>query len=467
MLRGAVYGALALATAACASARGDDALESAQEDPNEAFSGGRATVFDTSRMAFAQPVPGLAGEREDEFFIGNSIFNRAWVAAPASVAKFDGLGPVFNATTCSGCHFKDGRGQPPEKSDEPFVSLLLRLSVPGDFEHGAPRPDPTYGGQIQGNGILGIRAEGREEVTYEEVHGSFADGEVYALLRPSYRVVDLASGPLARDVMVSPRVAPGVYGLGLLEAVPEATLLALADPDDRNADGISGRPNWVWDARLAKRAIGRFGWKANQPTVEQQTAGAFNGDMGITSSLFPSGDCMSAQSDCNASPSGGSPELDDALLSSTVTYAHLLAVPARRRWTDEMVRRGKEIFATLGCQGCHVSKLTTGDVPSFPELSKQTIRSYTDLLLHDMGAELADGRPDFEATGTEWRTPPLWGIGLVQTVNRHTRFLHDGRARSLLEAVLWHSGEADRSRAAFKTLAKADRDAVLSFLESL
>lgn len=457
-----------LLTAICAAACGSAfAEESSESDPDEAFSGGRATVFDTSRMAFAQAVPGLGGDREDEFFVGNSIFNRGWIAAPASVEKFDGLGPLFNATTCSGCHFKDGRGAPPEKPGEAFLSLLLRLSVPGDGGNGAPKPDPTYGGQIQGRSIAGVRAEAREEVTYEEIRGSFPDGETYSLAKPSYRIVDMAHGPLSPDVMISPRVAPGVYGLGLLEAVPEAALLERADPDDKDRDGISGRPNWVWNARLGKKTIGRFGWKANQPTLEQQAGGAFNGDMGITSSLFPAGDCTPSQSDCLSAPSGGAPELDDALLASTVTYSHLLAVPARRRWTDPTVRSGKSVFTKLGCAACHIPTLVTGDVPAFPELSKQTIRPYTDLLLHDMGPELADGRPDFDASGTEWRTAPLWGIGLIETVNRHTRFLHDGRARSMLEAVLWHGGEAQRSRDAFMNLPKTERDALVVFLESL
>lgn len=457
----------AMAALVCTASCGNDDDTGDGNDPDEAFSGGQATVFDTSRMAFAQPVPALKDEREADFFVGNSIFNRGWVAAPASVEKFDGLGPLFNAGSCSACHFKDGRGAPPDKPGEGFASLLLRLSVPGADEHGAPRPEPTYGGQLQGSSIRGVTPEAREELTYEEVTGSFPDGERYSLAKPTYRITAFSHGPLADGTMISPRVAPAVYGLGLLEAVSESSILERADPDDRDGDGISGRPNSVWNVRLGKRTLGRFGWKANQPTLEQQAAGAFNGDMGITSSLFPEGDCTPVQTDCRAARSGGAPELDDAILASTVAYSHLLAVPARRHWTSPDVRRGKSTFGAIGCATCHVPKFATGEDPAFPELASQTIRAYTDLLLHDMGTELGDGRPDFDASGTEWRTAPLWGIGLVQTVNRHTRFLHDGRARNLLEAILWHGGEAQRSRDAFLNLPKTERDPLILFLESL
>lgn len=457
--------AMTIAGTIAACARDFSAAEGA-DDPNEAFSGGRVTVFETSREAFAKPAPDLAGEEEDEFFVGNAIFNRGWVAAPASVEQFDGLGPVFNATSCSACHFKDGRGAPPSNASESFLGLLLRVSIPGADEHGGPLPDPAYGGQIQGSAISGVKAEAREAVSYEEVPGAFPDGEPYALRRPTYRI-DGAYGPLAEGAMLSPRVAPGVYGLGLLEAVSEGDLLARADADDRDGDGISGRPNWVWDAANAKKSLGRFGWKANQPSIAQQVAGAFVGDMGLTSSTFPKEECTAIQEDCARAPLGGSPELTDSILGSVVSYSHVLAVPARRHWKDATVRRGKALFAEARCTSCHVPEMRTAPAARFRVLASQTIRPYTDLLLHDMGPDLADGRADFEASGSEWRTPPLWGIGLVDTVNRHTFFLHDGRARSFVEAVLWHGGEAKASRDAFANMTKVDRDALVTFLESL
>ncbi|MET0593775.1 MAG: di-heme oxidoredictase family protein [Polyangiaceae bacterium] len=456
----------ALCAAIFVAGCGGDPGKGETSDPDEPFSGGRVTVFDTSRMAFAQAAPGLASDLEDEFFVGNAIFNRGWVAAPASVEQFDGLGPIYNATSCSACHFKDGRGRPPVTPDESFLDLLIRVSIPGAGAHGEPLADPTYGGQIHGSSIFGVTAEARESLTYEEIAGSFADGESYSLRAPTYAVAG-AFGPLASGAMLSPRVAPAVFGLGLLEAIPEATLVALADPNDRDGDGISGRLNHVWDIRQETVRIGRFGWKASQPSIEQQSAGAFVGDMGLTSTLFPRDECTAAEPDCMGAPSGGSPELSESLLASVVTYSHLLAAPARRHWNDVTVRQGKELFARAACTGCHLSEIRTGADLDFSVLSHQTIRPYTDLLLHDMGAGLADGRPDFEATGSEWRTPPLWGIGLVPTVNRHSFFLHDGRARSLAEAILWHGGEAQESRARFVKMTKAERDALVSFLESL
>lgn len=458
----AVWGALVLS--ACGN-EGDG------RDPDEVFSGGRATVFETSRNAFAQALPDLHGEREDQFFVGNAVFNRSWVTAPASVAQFDGLGPLFNATNCSACHFKDGRGRPPERDDEAFTSMLFRLSVPGADAEGGPLAEPHYGNQLQDNGVPGVAPEARPHVSYVEVPGTFADGTPYTLRRPVYTFDALAYGPLAPDVAVSPRVAPAVFGLGLLAAIPDATLAALADPDDRDHDGISGRINHVWDARLGAPATGRFGWKANQPSIAQQTAGAFQGDMGISSTIFRTQPCLATQATCVAQPSGAATaddvELSDQLLASVVHYMHTLAVPARRDVDDPAVRRGQKLFREAGCEGCHVPKLETGTLVDFPEVSRQIIRPYTDLLLHDMGPALADGRPDFEASGSEWRTPPLWGIGLVETVNRHAYFLHDGRARGLLEAVLHHDGEAASSRKAVERMPASDREALVAFLRSL
>ncbi len=444
-----------------------EAPETAVEGDAEAFSGGDATVFVSTHDAFAQAVPGLTPEHEDDFFVGNAIFNRGWVAAPASVVDMDGLGPVFNATNCSGCHFKDGRGRPPEEPDEAFLSMLIRLSVPGQGEHGGPLAEPTYGGQLQGNGILGVPAEGRARVTYEEVPGAFADGEAWSLRRPTYSIDQLAHGPMSAGVMMSPRVAPQMIGLGLLELVPEDAIVAHADPDDRDGDGVSGRVNRVWDAEAGRAALGRFGWKANQPGLRQQTLGAFNGDMGITSSLFPQGDCTGAQAECQGAKSGGDPELRPDFGDAVVSYARTLAVPARRGWRDPEVKRGKELFEQAGCASCHLPSLETGASAEFPELAGQKIRPYTDLLLHDMGPELADNRPDYEATGAEWRTPPLWGVGLFKVVNRHTYYLHDGRARNLAEAVLWHGGEGKASRDAFAKMPRPDRAALLAFLGSL
>jgi CxxC motif-containing protein (DUF1111 family) len=249
--------------------------------------------------------------------------------------------------------------------------------------------------------------------------------------------------------------------------VPEETLHSLAEQQSRQGDGIAGRINMVWDMAAGKSVPGRFGWKAEQPTVLQQTAGAFVEDIGITSSLMPDENYTACEKICAKQPSGGHPEVSDKIFHNVVSYSRTLAVPARRNWTNACVLRGKAIFATAHCAVCHVPSLQTGDRPELPELSNQTIHPFTDLLLHDMGEGLADHRPIFDASGRDWRTPPLWGVGLVSKVNGHTCFLHDGRARNLAEAILWHDGEAHAARERFRALPAADREALIAFLQSL
>ncbi len=471
VVRSGILGA-ALGLGALVGCGGDDTPSSAAApvDEGRELLGGEGTVFDTTGNAFAYPLRNLSSEHRDAFSFGDHLFNRGWVP-PGSPSSSDnvGLGPTYNATSCSGCHFKDGRGAPPE-GDEPFSGLLVRLSVPGTDAHGGPVGEPSYGGQFNHLAIPGVPAEGDSHVTYTEEPGTFADGEAYSLRKPAYTFTSLAFGPFAPGTMFSPRVAPGNYGLGLLEAVAEPTVLALADEKDADGDGISGRPNYVWNARAGKATLGRFGWKANQPTLEQQTAGAFLGDIGATSSMNPDENCPPAQKACLETPSGKKApdhELTDVTLAAVTAYGLTLAVPARRNLDDAMATKGEKLFASAGCASCHTPKLTTGDLAGYPELSRQKIRPYTDMLLHDMGDALADGRPDYLATGNEWRTPPLWGVGLVKTVNKHQYFLHDGRARGFAEAILWHGGEGARSRDAFKSMPKEDRAALVRFLESL
>ena len=285
--------------------------------------------------------------------------------------------------------------------------------------------------------------------------------------KPTYRIDGLGYGPLPPDIMISPRIAPALIGLGLLEAISEQDILAHADPDDRDGDGISGRPNRVWDRRAGTLKLGRFGWKAGEPTVEQQSASAFLADMGITSSLFPDEPCALAQQTCRDAPEGGAPEIDDLRLGWVVSYSRTLGVPQRRDLGDPEVQRGKLLFASAKCASCHVDTYRTSSFAPIPELGDQVIHPYTDLLLHDMGGGLADHRPDFDASGTEWRTPPLWGLGLIQTVNKHDELLHDGRARGPAEAILWHDGEAAASRWAFVAMSIDDRRALVRFLSSL
>lgn len=437
-------------------------------EEEEQYAGGATTVFDVSQNAFGHNAPNLEGNGPDRFQIGNSFFRNIWVIAPSSTTARDGIGPFFNAFSCSGCHSNDGRGEPPSVSGEGLSSMLVRLSIPGTDPHGGPLGDPEYGGQLSNKGIPGVAPEGDVKITYLEIAGFYDDGSSYTIRKPSYEFTNLGYGPMEAGIMFSPRVAPQMPGLGLLEAVDEATILSFADPDDNDKDGVSGRPNYVWDYEKKAVSLGRFGWKANQPGMKQQTAAAFLGDMGITSAFFPDENLTGSQTGKYSSlPNGGSPEISDEILDDVAYYSSTLAVPARRNWKDPQVTKGKELFTSLGCARCHIPSMTTGTHPSIPELSDQKIFPYTDMLLHDMGPGLADGRPDYLATGQEWRTPPLWGTGLIRTVNGHTFLLHDGRARNFEEAILWHGGEAEKSNNNFKKLSKADRDALIAFLESL
>ena len=435
--------------------------------------------------AFSLSSGNIGFRRELNFKIGNAIFRRLWVSAPASTDSADGLGPLFNSRGCQNCHLKDGRGHPPLSSDVPddTGSMLIRLSVPPKTDdekamfaaHKANAiPDPVYGGQLQDFAIQGFAAEGKAKIDYVEKPVTLADGEVVTLRAPSYEIVDLGYGPMSPDVMLSPRVAPPMIGLGLLEAVPEEQILANADPDDAGGNGISGKPNRVWSDLHDKEMLGRFGWKASVPTIAEQSAAAFSGDIGISTTLHPSGagDCTEKQPACMNAPSGNSPkyqnvEVGDELFDLVTFYSQNLAVPKRREADSPDVLKGKALFYETGCVSCHRPKFLTGEVPDQPHLSNQLIYPYTDLLLHDMGEGLADNRPDGEASGTEWRTPPLWGIGLTETVSGHTLFLHDGRARNLTEAILWHGGEAQDARDVFAALSKEDRDRLLAFVNSL
>ena len=427
--------------------------------------GGDTTAFTSNRSAFEMSARNLDNETRRTFEVGDSFFNQNWVAAPASTEARDGLGPTHNALSCSSCHTLDGRGKPPDNPDDPERGLLFRLSIPDGS--GGVIDEPTYGGQLQDRSILGVPVEGRMLVTYEEIKGQYPDGTEYSLRQPVYAIEDLAFGPLHPDVLISPRVAPATIGMGLLEAIPESRILELADADDADGDGISGRPNYVWDFRKGEPALGRFGWKSNQPTVEQQAAGAFLGDIGITSSIFPEENCTSAQEACGLAISGGSPEIPDERLAKVTVYVQTVAVPAMRDVEDETVQQGARLFVETQCSVCHTPRHVTGDTHDLEPLREQVIFPYTDLLLHDMGSGLADNSPDGQASGSEWRTPPLWGIGLVETVNGHTMFLHDGRARSLEEAILWHNGEAENSRLLFMELSAEERNALIRFLESI
>jgi len=403
------------------------------------------------------------------FAFGNQLFNTIWRPAPGPQPTTDGLGPIFNRKACSDCHINNGRGLPPAPDADIMESMLVRLSVPGEDEHGGPKPVPGYGDQLQDRAIEGVPAEGRALYNWQEIAGMYGDGTAYTLRKPTVRFYDLAFGPLPDDVMTSPRVANAMIGLGLLEFVSEDLLYALADPDDEDGDGISGKVNVVWDARDQKMVTGKFGWKANAPNLTSQNSGAALGDMGITTPLRPNENCTSVQVDCieKAKAHADEVEMTSVFLNQLNVYTRRLSVPRQRGATLPEVVRGQEHFMDAGCQNCHIPTLETGTDPRGEDLSNQTIHPFTDLLLHDMGEGLSDGRPDFLASGSEWRTAPLWGIGLTEKVSRVARYLHDGRARSLEEAILWHGGEAEAAKEAFRTMPWNNRADLISFLSSL
>jgi len=431
--------------------------------------------------AYSQPSGNITFEDELTFKVGNGLFRKLWVSTPASTLASDGLGPLYNARSCQRCHLKDGRGHPPEGPEDNAISMFLRISIPGTVDDAmaqisdyiATRPDPSYGTQLQDKAVLGHAAEYRLEVTYEEEVITLADGQAVSLRHPTYTAADLGYGPLHPEAMLSPRVAPQMIGLGLLEAVSAADILAGADPDDANGDGISGRPNIVWSQVHGQPMLGRFGLKAGNPTILEQSAAAFVGDIGISNPIFTagSGECTNLQADCQAAQHGDGDdrvfEIDAEGLDLVTFYSRNLGVPARRNVGGAEVLRGKELFYQTGCTACHTPNFVTQRLKDRPEQSFQLIWPFTDMLLHDMGPALADHRPEARATGSEWRTPPLWGIGLTRQVSGHSYFLHDGRARSLLEAVLWHGGEAAGQRDAVIQLSTADRDALIAYLESL
>ena len=448
----------------------------------EERSAGAATVrARTNANAFSDASGNISFEKELDFKVGNGMFKKIWVSSPSSTLASDGLGPLYNARSCQRCHIKDGRGHPPEGPDDNAVSMILKASIPGDVpaamaeiaDYLGTSPDPVYGGQLQDVGVAGHTAEYRLQIDYEEIEVPLSGGETAFLRNPTYTAADLGYGPVHPDIMLSPRVAPQMIGLGLLEAIPAADILALADPDDADGDGISGRANVVWSVEFDRLMLGRFGLKATTPTVRHQSAAAFAGDIGISSPLFPDpwGDCSAAQDGCRAAIHGDKDdrvfEVDDQGLDLVTFYSQNLGVPARREVNDPDVLRGKEVFYSTGCVACHQPAFVTHRLEDQPEQSFQLIWPHTDMLLHDMGPGLADNHPEARATGSEWRTPPLWGIGLTEQVSGHTYFLHDGRARSLLEAVLWHGGEAQGQRDAVVGMPPEDRAALISFLESL
>ena len=412
--------------------------------------GGETTFHNRSSHAFGQPAPGLSAKEMDLHTIGDATFDAVFVTAPAKIHP--GLGPKFNSNSCGGCHIKNGRGMPQ------LGQALVRTSLPVASGLAAVKtegvvPDPVIGTQLQDSAVFGEQPEATVALEWVETNGTYSDGETFGLRSPKLTITAIDKDhPVSEGLLTSLRIPPPVFGVGLLEAVPVKTLEIIADPEDKNKDGISGRLNRVWNFETQQIDAGRFGLKANSANLLSQTATAYAHDMGIANPLLPNDD--------------GTQEIDLATVEASAFYTQTLAVPARTQTDDPVVQKGEKLFAAANCTACHVSSIKTGPA-TVKVLANQTIAPYTDLLLHDMGEALADNRPDFEASGQEWRTSPLWGLGLTQTVLPYSGYLHDGRARTVEEAILWHGGEAEGAKQAFMALGKARRQAMLKFLNSL
>jgi len=426
---------------------------------DDRLSGGTQTVFDNTSQAFSYPFVRMSGYDLGIHNLGDAAFEQTFVTAPAPVNS--GLGPAFNNVSCISCHHNDGRGIP--TAGELQSGLLMRISFPGTDAYGGPVAVPGYGTQLQDKAIFGKTPECKVNITYSYQQYSFPDGETYELRKPTYTLSNLYT-PINGAYLLSPRLAPPVFGLGLLESISENDIVANADVSDSNCDGISGKPNYVWDPTTGSRKLGRFGLKANTASILTQAAGAYNNDMGITNKIFPL-ETVDGQPQMDGL--NDDYELPDSILNAVNFYVQTLQVPARRNVTDPSVIKGKQIFLDAKCESCHKQTFNSNVNVAFPVMSNQRIHPYTDLLLHDMGEGLADHRPDFEADGFEWKTTPLWGLGLIEKVNYPGFYLHDGRARTILEAIMWHGGEAEASKKYVEQLSKADRDALLKFLKSL
>jgi len=423
--------------------------------------GGATTIRNRSSQAFTLPAPNLDAFWGDRHAAGDLAFEAAFVTPPANVNP--GLGPLFNSSSCVACHINNGRGLSEKGQRVVRVSQLTddaSLSLPPDHVYTLEAvaatantpPVPGLGTQVQEQGVYGYAPEATVEVTWQTQDGQYPDGTPYSLRSPQLQITRRDGTPLNGAIAASNRIPLPVFGLGLLEAVPKSDVLALADPDDHDGDGISGRPNYVWNVEQQADTLGRFGWKANTPTLRQQSASAYANDMGVTNPMFPD--------------SNGYQDIGNDIIELSTIYVQTLAVPARTAVDDPQVQQGERLFADANCTACHTPQLRTGS-HKIPALVNQTIHPYTDLLLHDMGPALADNRPDFQASGSEWRTTPLWGVGLAQTVLPYSGYLHDGRARNLEEAILWHGGEAEASKETFRQMDARDRAALVQFLKSL
>ena len=459
---------LTLATFIVAGCSIDTKSEQIQEDTAAKKSLQEIPNIHTSKsckMAFTHTQEFDSYDEEDIHILGKSFFRIPWVEAPSATTARDGLGPLFSANTCMHCHPGNGAGVPTDKNGEVTRSLVMRLSIPSSkninnilvMKKGFV-PEPTYGGQFSLNGTSDTPYEGSIQVSYSKIKGKYSDGVEYILQNPTYSLSDFQYGPLHKDTNIAPHIGLALIGLGAIEMIDEKEILANEDVDDNDGDGISGKVNWVYNPETNTTELGRFTWKAASSTVKHQSANAAHNDMGLSNPLFPKHNCTDKQEECKKAIEGRHDfDLPMERLDAITFYLQTLKIPSQRK--SENFEEGKKIFSKLGCVKCHT--------PSYKIADGNTIHPYSDFLLHDMGKELSDGHTMFKATAKEFRTPPLWGVGLYAKVSGYTALLHDGRARTIEEAILWHGGEATSQKEVFKALSKNERDSLVEFVKGI
>jgi len=422
------------------------------------------TKADSSK-AFTKAYSFKSNEELDMHILGKSFFRIPWVEAPSATTARDGLGPLFSANTCIHCHPNNSNGVVNDTNLNISRSLVMRLSVSNIkninnnlIKTNGFLPEPTYGGQLSFNGTSDVNYEGGVDVEYTYIGSKYDDGEVYELRKPTFKLTNLQYGPLDKDINIAPHKALSLIGLGAIESISDKDILINEDIDDKNKDGISGKANWVYNPETNSTELGRFTWKGASASVKHQSANAAHNDMGLSNPLYPNHNCTDAQVECqNALKGHHDFDLPMHRLDAITFYLKTLKIPLQRKSAN--FDKGEKIFNDLGCVKCHVDSFNTSDGVE--------IKPYSDFLLHDMGEQLSDGHTIFMAEKNEFRTPPLWGLGLYKKASGELNLLHDGRARSIEEAILWHGGEASNSARAFKALEKKDRDYLVEFLNGI
>jgi CxxC motif-containing protein (DUF1111 family) len=346
-------------------------------------------------------------------------------------------------------------------------SLVARLSIKSDnsFEHQELLkykgfvPEPNYGNQLSINGIFGVDFEGKIKIDFDEIEVNFPDGEKQVLLKPKYNLENLNYGNLRKDANISYRIAPTLNGMGLINLISHEDILANVDENDSNNDGISGRANFVYSNITKKTELGLYTWKASVSFLKEQVALAAVNDMGLTTTIFPDDNCTKSQKECNDAPKARDKiDLPDDRLEAVTSYLKNIKAYASKKTKE--YEEGLALFEAISCSKCHIS--------SFDTKNGFKVSPFSDFLLHDMGEDLADGRVEFMASGSEWRTAPLWGLALHEKINKEKpRLLHDGRARSFQEAILWHGGEAKSSKENYMNLPKEQREKFIKILDEL